>query len=228
MSDCEKCTEMISCLLDDELSDAEIDFVRGHVAACPECRAVYEAFSAISEQVRAEEELPDGLHERIMSGVNAKQGKKKGIVWIKYLSAAACLALVIFAGAKSGMLNVSVSDMADEKGSGVTETVPILFGWDGDRNDGTQPQCSHKELSVGDENESQKLLMLLEPSDSDAEYTPSGAADYEVSVPNGDEFEQILIYIEGDDVYADCGSGVFLASGSTDEIRALLDAWAGE
>ena len=45
MTDCEKCREMISCLLDGELSQAEQSFVREHIAACPECRSVYDAFS---------------------------------------------------------------------------------------------------------------------------------------------------------------------------------------
>lgn len=105
MIDCEKCREMISCLLDGELSQAEQSLVREHIAACPECRSVYDAFSAVSAQLHEEEPLPDGLHEKIMSGIKAKPKKKTGIVWIKYLSVAACLALVIFAGVKSGMLS---------------------------------------------------------------------------------------------------------------------------
>ena len=103
MIDCEKCREMISCLLDGELSQAEQSLVREHIASCPECRSVYDAFSAVSEQMHEEEPLPEELHEKIMSGIKAKPKKKTGIVWIKYLSVAACLALVIFAGAKSGM-----------------------------------------------------------------------------------------------------------------------------
>lgn len=47
MTDCEKCREMISCLLDGELSQAEQSFVREHIAACPECRSVYDALSLI-------------------------------------------------------------------------------------------------------------------------------------------------------------------------------------
>ena len=92
MIDCEKCREMISCLLDGELSQAEQSLVREHIASCPECRSVYDAFSAVSEQMHEEEPLPDGLHEKIMSGIKAKPKKNTGIVWIKYLSVAACSA----------------------------------------------------------------------------------------------------------------------------------------
>ena len=79
MIDCEKCREMISCLLDDELSQAEQSLVREHIASCPECRSVYDAFSAVSEQMHEEEPLPDGLHEKIMSGIKAKPKKKTGL-----------------------------------------------------------------------------------------------------------------------------------------------------
>lgn len=35
MTDCEKCREMISCLLDGELSDAQCSLVREHIAGLP-------------------------------------------------------------------------------------------------------------------------------------------------------------------------------------------------
>ena len=127
MIDCEKCREMISCLLDGELSEAEQSLVREHIASCPECRSVYDAFSAVSEQMHEEESLPDGLHEKIMSGIKAKPKKKTGIVWIKYLSVAACLALVIFAGAKSGMLGPA-ENKVDSIKLYVEETLPVLDG----------------------------------------------------------------------------------------------------
>lgn len=127
MIDCEKCREMISCLLDGELSQAEQSLVREHIASCPECRSVYDAFSAVSEQMHEEESLPDGLHEKIMSGIKAKPKKKTGIVWIKYLSVAACLALVIFAGAKSGMLGPA-ENKVDSIELYVEETLPVLDG----------------------------------------------------------------------------------------------------
>lgn len=67
---------MISCLLDGELSEAEQSLVREHIASCPECRSVYDAFSAVSEQMHEEEPLPDGLHEKIMSGIRQSRRRK--------------------------------------------------------------------------------------------------------------------------------------------------------
>lgn len=57
--------KIIEKVLDGELSQAEQSFVREHIASCPECRSVYDAFSAVSEQMHEEEPLPDGLHEKI-------------------------------------------------------------------------------------------------------------------------------------------------------------------
>lgn len=130
MIDCEKCREMISCLLDGELSQAEQSLVREHIASCPECRSVYDAFSAVSEQMHEEEPLPEELHEKIMSGIKAKPKKKTGIVWIKYLSVAACLALVIFAGAKSGMLGP-----AENKVDSINMLKRRCLFWTGDSPD---------------------------------------------------------------------------------------------
>lgn len=62
-----------------------------------------------------------------MSGIKAKPKKKTGIVWIKYLSVAACLALVIFAGVKSGMLSPA-ENKVDSNDLYVAETLPVLDG----------------------------------------------------------------------------------------------------
>ena len=232
MIDCEKCREMISCLLDGELSQAEQSLVREHIAACPECRSVYDAFSAVSEQMHEEEPLPDGLHEKIMSGIKAKPKKKTGIVWIKYLSAAACLALVILAGAKSGMFGPA-ENKVDSNGLYVEETLPVLDGRftgqsdeeSGDKSAYTQEQRAKTSITL-EEADLEKLLALIEPADGAEEYEPTAEADYAVSL--GEEAGFVLIYIDGDSVYADRGEGALPAPCTADEIRDLLDACAGE
>jgi hypothetical protein len=101
MSSCEKYQELISAMLDGELSTEKTVELSVHLAKCPECRAVYEAFSAISEANAADmQELPAGLHDRIMTGVRAgAKGKKRGIMTYlrPYVSAAACVAVIIAA-----------------------------------------------------------------------------------------------------------------------------------
>lgn len=229
MIDCEKCREMISCLIDGELSQAEQSFVREHIAACPECRSVYDAFSAVSAQLHEEEPLPDGLHEKIMSGIKAKPKKKTGIVWIKYLSAAACLALVIFAGIKSGMLSPA-EHKTDSNDLYVAKSLPVLdgrfTGQSGEESDGNTQEQSAKTSVTLEETDAEKLLALIEPADGAEEYEPTAEADYAVSL--GGDVGVVLIYIDGDSVYADRGEGALSAPCTADEIRDLLDACAGE
>lgn len=229
MIDCEKCREMISCLLDGELSEAEQSLVREHIASCPECRSVYDAFSAVSAQLHEEEPLPDGLHEKIMSGIKAKPKKKTGIVWIKYLSVAACLALVIFAGVKSGMLSPA-ENKVDSNDLYVAETLPVLdgrfTGQSGEESDGNTQEQSAKTSVTLEETDAEKLLALIEPADGAEEYEPTAEADYAVSL--GGDVGVVLIYIDGDSVYADRGEGALSAPCTADEIRDLLDACAGE
>lgn len=229
MTDCEKCREMISCLLDGELSQAEQSFVREHIAACPECRSVYDAFSAVSAQLHEEEPLPEELHEKIMSGIKAKPKKKTGIVWIKYLSVAACLALVIFAGVKSGMLSPA-EHKTDSNDLYVAKSLPVLdgrfTGQSGEESDGNTQEQSAKTSVTLEETDAEKLLALIEPADGAEEYEPTAEADYAVSL--GGDVGVVLIYIDGDSVYADRGEGALSAPCTADEIRDLLDACAGE
>jgi len=229
MTDCEKCREMISCLIDGELSQAEQSFVREHIAACPECRSVYDAFSAVSAQLHEEEPLPDGLHEKIMSGIKAKPKKKTGIVWIKYLSVAACLALVIFAGAKSGMFGPA-ENKVDSNDLYVAKSLPVLdgrfTGQSGEESNGNTQEQSAKTSVTLEETDAEKLLALIEPADGAEEYEPTAEADYAVSL--GGDVGVVLIYIDGDSVYADRGEGALSAPCTADEIRDLLDACAGE
>ncbi len=229
MIDCEKCREMISCLIDGELSQAEQSLVREHIASCPECRSVYDAFSAVSEQMHEEETLPDGLHEKIMSGIKAKPKKKTGIVWIKYLSVAACLALVIFAGVKSGMLSPA-ENKVDSNDLYVAKSLPVLdgrfTGQSGEESDGNTQEQSAKTSVTLEETDAEKLLALIEPADGAEEYEPTAEADYAVSL--GGDVGVVLIYIDGDSVYADRGEGALSAPCTADEILDLLDACAGE
>ena len=229
MIDCEKCREMISCLLDGELSQAEQSLVREHIASCPECRSVYDAFSAVSAQLHEEEPLPDGLHEKIMSGIKAKPKKKTGIVWIKYLSVAACLALVIFAGVKSGMLSPA-EHKTDSNDLYVAKSLPVLdgrfTGQSGEESDGNTQEQSAKTSVTLEETDAEKLLALIEPADGAEEYEPTAEADYAVSL--GGDVGVVLIYIDGDSVYADRGEGALSAPCTADEIRDLLDACAGK
>ena len=101
MSGCEKYQELISAMLDGELSTEKTVELSVHLAKCPECRAMYEAFSAMREANEDDmQDMPAGLHDRIMTGVRAEaKRKKRGIMTYlrPYVSAAACVAVIIAA-----------------------------------------------------------------------------------------------------------------------------------
>lgn len=214
MINCDECRELISCMIDDELSEQQERLVREHIADCPECRRVYEAFCTVSEQMRRTEPLPDGLHEKIMSGIKAKPKKKARIVWLKALSAAACLALVIFAGAKSGIFTPADDSSEDEMLLGGTyeQSVPSAV-------------YDASEITLSDDDDVLRLKALLEPSsreESDTQVYSDGEPSYTVILPDG---ETVFIYIDadGETVYADRGDGLFTASGTADEFEQLLN-----
>ena len=98
MSGCERWEQMISALLDGELSPEEETELRAHMAACPDCAAMYEAFAAVGAAVRAQD-VPDTLHVQIMETVHAAQKASRTqskIVRLRpILAAAACLIFVV-------------------------------------------------------------------------------------------------------------------------------------
>lgn len=98
MSECERFEERISALLDGELSAEEEAELRAHLEQCPDCRAIYEAFAAVGEAVRAQE-VPATLHAGIMSKVrDAQKAHHTQGVLIRLrpiLAAAACLVVLV-------------------------------------------------------------------------------------------------------------------------------------
>ncbi len=96
---CEDIQERLSMMLDEELSVDERALVMEHIAACPECMKVYEAFSAISASLGDLEDVPEGLTENVMRQVRAKTAApKRKRYFTGVLGMAACLALVLLAG----------------------------------------------------------------------------------------------------------------------------------
>ncbi len=119
MNGCEYYQELISRLIDGELSEEGRAVLAQHLRECAECAALYDAFSGISEAIGDDmEEVPASLVENVMAHVRRseileknsakepertkyrssekKHGRSKGGLKV-ILSAAACLALVVAA-----------------------------------------------------------------------------------------------------------------------------------
>ena len=101
MSECSKYRELICSLVDEELNTQTREALLSHIEGCGECRALYEAFSALSAVVSEDiEEVPEALHENIMAGVRRSalrsKNKKRSMRQTRsLLAAAACFAVVI-------------------------------------------------------------------------------------------------------------------------------------
>jgi len=105
MTDCEKFMEQISALVDAELSNGEEAAVLAHIAECPDCAAVYEAFTAIAKCLpQMTVTPPDNLKDSIMLKIKdeARKSRKPKLSFLRYAGLAAVFALVIFAAVNSG------------------------------------------------------------------------------------------------------------------------------
>lgn len=101
MRSCEEYQAWASCLVDGELDAGRTRELRQHAAQCEECRAVLEAFTALSngmEDVLAEP--PETLHQNVMAEIR-RENHKPLLVFTarrRQLAAAAGLAVVLLVG----------------------------------------------------------------------------------------------------------------------------------
>ena len=103
MNNCEMYQELMSRLVDGELSREEYARLDAHMENCAECSAMYAVFASLSEIIGSEDEaLPEDLHENIMAGVRRSaminhNRRRLSKPMRNTLAAAACAALVLFA-----------------------------------------------------------------------------------------------------------------------------------
>ncbi len=119
---CNEYQELISRMLDEDLSSAEQAALHEHLAVCPECRALYESFQALSAAVGGElEDPPARLHANIMAEIRRAEIRKKNRISrpVKVLlTTAACLAVIVGLSLSRGLLQ--------PKGS--SQSSPVLAG----------------------------------------------------------------------------------------------------
>lgn len=98
---CEDALERMSAALDGELSVPERVELDSHLAACPDCAALFAELTGQSAILRRLDcEVPAGLSRRILIGLPEQQRKRSPIILFRRLGTlAACLALVVMGGA---------------------------------------------------------------------------------------------------------------------------------
>ena len=70
MTECEKYEELISCLLDGEISGEEKDALTRHLAHCPSCQETYRTYSVLFPPQRGEtDDVPGALLSGVMDRV---------------------------------------------------------------------------------------------------------------------------------------------------------------
>lgn len=242
MSDCREIQELISALIDGKVSEKEKTEIYAHVEKCPECKAMLEAFTAVSESLGELEDVPAGLHENIMRRVKS-EGIKKKSPWKKIIPLAACFALVIFGAFSLRGMDSAVEDkavlevnsccdgavMPDNKAA---EDVEIFRFFTEEQSYPQKAGCAADMAESGNSSAQStdtaaKLRELLTPANdgignSEAVNGGSCVQQYTVVFHNADGDETVEIYFCADTAYADFGEGLVEITGTPEEITDLL------
>ena len=106
MDNCTQMQELISRMLDEELSRDEREALRRHLEDCPDCRTMYEAFSAVSGELREDlVEPPESIRENVMSELRREQMVKRNRRSWRTALAAVAAALLVAVGLRAAILN---------------------------------------------------------------------------------------------------------------------------
>lgn len=102
MNTCDYYQELISRMLDDELSNNERSVLAEHLYMCDECAAMYSAFSMVSDMVATDlveppEELADDVMAHIRRAEIRKRNRRNTRATKNAIAAAACVAFVVAA-----------------------------------------------------------------------------------------------------------------------------------
>lgn len=98
MQACDKYREMISAMIDGELSKEEIDELKEHLDICPECEQVYVMYSLLHEETaELAVDVPEELSSCVMRSVHNVSKKPSFLLRFKFTAAAAVIVLIIHA-----------------------------------------------------------------------------------------------------------------------------------
>ncbi len=249
MDACGKYYEMISQLIDGELSAQQESELRTHMGNCPDCAKVYEAFSGISQGMNLEiRTAPAGFASGVMSKINEEQKsnrRKKQSPWRTILPVAACLALVFVVSQSTGMFG---------GGKSANDTATLenrMFSSTYDAGSATDAAPSYKSefagdaetaygdsaaIEISDKNTATELVELLvsgQPLQN--RDIPTAAADYTVicylgedNSGDGSGERNISIWWQGDELLCrldDRPQALYDCTASADEITAIIDSY---
>ena len=105
---CSYYQELISRMLDEDLSPVEQGVLKAHLPNCEACAAMYKSFSALSKALEDQlEEPPESLRYNVMAEIRRAELRRKNRLSRPMkiiLSTAACLALIVGISMGTGVL----------------------------------------------------------------------------------------------------------------------------
>ncbi|MBQ9079697.1 MAG: zf-HC2 domain-containing protein [Clostridia bacterium] len=136
---CEQVSELINEYIDGELDAATAAAVASHIAECDGCRRLYDEISAVCQAAAqaGECEIPEGLHESIMSALKAQKRRERRRKIMTYMGVgvAAMLCVGVFS---STLMQHMASNSDDMVLIWAAETdASVADGEDGRGNDAT-------------------------------------------------------------------------------------------
>lgn len=250
MPDCEKYQELISRMIDGELSEAEKDELAAHVASCPDCGRLYTAFSSVSDLIKDDlEEPPAALRKNVMAAVSGERNKVVSIRQRgRLIALAACFALVIAGSASLGIFSrkgaasltavraptdtmAESGTASEEKNQLVTSDAAANAAIDRSSQGFVQSTAADTatisgpggDYKTSDADVVSRLTALLASSGESAapDNGQNAAESYTVSLPGRDS---ISVTVDGDKLICQeiTGGERFSASGSASDFLALL------
>lgn len=194
---------LVSAVIDGEATDEERAELAAHIAECPECAALLEAYSAVGAELADEVEPPAKLAEGIMYRVRNEK-KKRRFAFGRFTAIAAAAIVIIFAGrfALSGMFKAGSADPNAPTGSDapavsgfedidgvnrgpVTSNIPLApaapdaYGDVADSSEAATPgEPGSEYLVTADPRAGELMLLVLDHPDVAAIYVvPADAAE---------------------------------------------------
>lgn len=130
MSDCTRYIELISTMVDGELSAEQESELRAHLETCDECKRVYDAFLEISAALSdALVAPPEMLAKGIMFKINMQKKGTKRFAFGRFTAIAACLALILFGASRFGFFDINSNKDSESLTApeAVNENEPTMY-----------------------------------------------------------------------------------------------------
>ena len=198
---CNRVSALISEYIDGELDDETAAAVASHIASCDDCRRLYEEISAVCRAVSeaGEVQVPDGLHERIMSAVRTQKhaSRRRKIVTYLGLGVAAMLCISVMSSTLIQRMGVNSDDLiilSEQKGNGASDptdgsiNTSISYGADNeDVQDKLQDAANDlkDQLASAVPEEPEHMDEVNESPDISVETTTRGASTSPTTEPAG-------------------------------------------